>query len=84
MPCGPQLIEEVSSHLSEMDGTKPINIRDAIGIWDGKFLTIRVIRYAISELIKQGRARRQGAGRQTRIYAVKNEPAAYAHIIHRK
>jgi predicted HTH transcriptional regulator len=58
MPCGQQLIEAVADVLAKPDQTAytPNEIR--LGL--GGLITTRAIRYAIAELIKQGRAKRKG------------------------
>lgn len=71
MPCGPQLIEAVASQLGIGGGMFPHDI--AVGMHNHMDLrpTPRAIRYAITELIKQGRARRDGT--QGPVYAVRAE-----------
>ncbi len=70
MPCGAQLIEAVASNLSLDDGYIP---EDFLGMVakSGHMVSIRAIRYAITELIKSGRARRDG--RNGPVYAVRSE-----------
>ena len=67
MPCGPQLIEAVASMLSTDDGMEPNSILFALNA----SCSLRAIRYAITELIKTGRARRDG--RNGPVYAVRSE-----------
>lgn len=64
MPCGPQLIEAVAACLP-IDGATSTEIQDILG---SSQASRRAIRYAISELIKQGRAKRKG--QQGPVYAV--------------
>jgi hypothetical protein len=82
MPCGPHLIEAVARVLA--DGPmRPADIQAAIetrAFGHGKPRnghggppTTRSIRYAITELIKQGRAKRKG--QQGPVYAVREENA---------
>lgn len=70
MPCGPQLIEAVASQLGTGGGMFPYDIQEGLRIHLDMHLTQRSIRYAITELIKQGRAKREG--RQGAVYAVKD------------
>ena len=63
MPCGQQLIEAVAGCLREDTGTSPEHLH----VYNNK-VTMRAIRYAITELIKSGRARRDK--RNGPIYAV--------------
>ncbi len=66
MPCGLQLIEAVAGSLSETVGKTSTQVsRDVVGT------SQRCIRYAIAELIKQGRAKRKG--QQGPVYAVREE-----------
>lgn len=67
MPCGPHLIEAVASRLHVQFGARPIGIAADLDRIHGK-VTTRAIRYAITELIKQGRAKRKG--QQGPVYAV--------------
>lgn len=70
MPCGPALIEAVANRLHAKFGAKPAGIAmDLERI--GQPTSNRAIRYAISELIKSGRAKRKG--RQGPVYAVRAE-----------
>lgn len=80
MPCGPHLIEAVARILDE--GPKmPADIQAAVQPYrfgngaarggDRKPPTTRSIRYAITELIKQGRAKRKG--QQGPVYAVRED-----------
>jgi hypothetical protein len=69
MPCGPQLIEAVASQLHADDGKRPSDIMlELLNIYP---TSGRSIRYAIAELIKQGRAKRKG--QQGPVYAVREE-----------
>ena len=70
MPCGPQLIEAVAKCLSADSGATAWAIHADLEPVLGK-ITTRSIRYAIAELIKQGRAKRKG--QQGPVYAVKEE-----------
>ncbi len=83
MPCGPHLIEAVARILDE--GPKmPGEIQAAVGVHmfghgkprNGRTQppTTRSIRYAIAELIKQGRAKRKG--QQGPVYAVREDDRA--------
>ena len=67
MPCGAQLIEAVASHLSPDEGSSVYHLL----LKSGRTVTMRAIRYAITELIRSGRARRDG--RNGPVYAVRNE-----------
>ena len=67
MPCGPKLIEAVAKLLSSDDGMSPSSIHFALN----SSHTTRSIRYAVAELIKQGRAMRKG--QQGPVYAVREE-----------
>ena len=71
MPCGTQLIEAVAKRLQHVpsDGVTPRELKMLLGIR----ASTRAIRYAITELIKQGRAKRTGRGRNTAVYAVRAE-----------
>lgn len=64
MPCGPQLIEAVASVLHVTNGHTPTTIYEQLTMQASN----RAIRYAIAELIKQGRAKRKG--QQGPVYAV--------------
>ena len=64
MPAGPQLIEAVASVLQYDAGRMPGDIQHFLA---GRYST-RAIRYAITELIKAGRATRKG--QQGPVYAV--------------
>ncbi len=68
MPCGAQLIEAVALILNPVDGYSPNQIQEAHGF---PTPSLRAIRYAITELIKSGRARRDG--RNGPVYAVRGE-----------
>ncbi len=68
MPCGAQLIEAVAAHLSPDEG----NLVGDLLYKSGRTVTMRAIRYAITELIKTGRARRDG--RNGPVYAVIKPP----------
>jgi len=67
MPCGPQLIEAVASHLSPSEGHLAGDLLHKVG----RPITMRTIRYAITALVKEGRARR--VGRNGPIYAVRSK-----------
>ena len=67
MPCGHQLIEAVAANLSTEEG---FLVGDLLHK-SGRSVTMRAIRYAITELIKSGRARRDK--RNGPIYAVRSE-----------
>ena len=71
MPCGAQLIEAVAAQLGPGGGMFPHDI--AVGLHYHLDLrpTSRAIRYAITELIRSGRARRDG--RNGPVYAVRSE-----------
>lgn len=72
MPCGPQLIEVVAAQLQVQNGITPVVIQRAIKAHPkGNEPSRRAIRYALAELIKQGRAKRKG--QQGPVYAVKEE-----------
>lgn len=71
MPCGPQLIEAVASQLGTGGGMFIHDISEGLRIHLDLHPTRRAIRYAISELIKQGRAKRMG--QQGPVYAVRVE-----------
>jgi hypothetical protein len=71
MPCGPQLIEAVASQLGTGGGMFPHDISEGLRIHLDLHPSHRSIRYAIAELIKQGRAKRKG--QQGPIYAVRAE-----------
>ena len=75
MPCGPQLVEAVAREL-EFDGVTvtPRYLQAKFGLLGIDVPTTRAIRYAIAELIKQGRARRDKPSGP--VYAVKQEQAA--------
>lgn len=66
MPCGPKLIETVARLL---DAEKGLHTPTILVHVPGN-VSRRAIRYAINELVKQGRAVRKG-GRQGAVYAVK-------------
>lgn len=68
MPCGPDLIEAVAACLQPDDGLFPSEILAMLNKVD---VTPRAVRYAIAELIKSGRARRNG--QQGPVYAVRME-----------
>lgn len=70
MPCGPQLIEAVAAQLHVQNGTIPSEIQRRLELVKWDEISRRAIRYAITELIKQGRAKRRG--QQGPVYAVKN------------
>lgn len=70
MPCGPDLIETVASQLGPGGGMFPYDIQEGLRIHLDLHPTQRAIRYAISELIKQGRAKREG--NQGPVYAVRD------------
>lgn len=75
MPCGPLLIEAVAAQLHVQNGKKPNEIRYDIHCAEfpsRPHLSLRAIRYAITELIKTGRARRQG-NKYGPVYAVVQE-----------
>ncbi len=65
MPCGPSLIEAVASQLHVQNGIRPVNLQGGISPPP----SLRAIRYAIAELVKTGRARRQG-NKYGPVYAV--------------
>lgn len=74
MPYGPQLIEVVARCMEANDevsqfGLWPAEIVGMLG--PHRSVTPRSIRYAIAELIKQGRAKRKG--QQGPVYAVREE-----------
>lgn len=69
MPCGPQLIEAVEARLHVQFGARPAGIAADLDRIYGA-VTTRAVRYAIAELVKQGRAKRKGL--QGPVYAVKN------------
>lgn len=77
MPCGPQLIEAVAAVIFDKGSGIPRTIQTALMMQDyglpisSQPITTRAIRYAISELIKQGRAKRKG--QQGPVYAVRAE-----------
>lgn len=71
MPCGPALIEAVASQLEADSGYFPDDLKMFVMLSTGKHSSLRAIRYAISELIKSGRAKRKG--RQGPVYAVRVE-----------
>lgn len=70
MPCGPDLIEAVASQLGRGGGMFPYDIQEGLRIYWDLHPTQRAIRYAIFELIKQGRAKREG--NQGPVYAVRD------------
>ena len=65
MPCGAQLIEAVAACLPT-DGASPSEIQDILG---SSMASKRAIRYAITALVRAGRARRDS--RYGPVYAVK-------------
>lgn len=68
MPCGPQLIESVIQILKSSDrGWTPAQLRAQINVKP----SLRAIRYAIQELIKDGRVARHGE--YGPVYAVRAE-----------
>lgn len=81
MACGPQLIEAVAVQLNLHNGRILRDIQKTM--WAGlkenrpsilqgdKPPTLRAIRYAIAELIRAGRARRDGIAGP--VYAVRQE-----------
>ena len=71
MPCGPVLIEAVASQLGVGGGMFPRDIAYGMMVHLDIRPTPRAIRYAISELIKSGRAKRKG--RQGPVFAVRAE-----------
>lgn len=72
MPCGPHLIEAVAAQLHVQNGLTPVTIQRAIKAHPkSNEPSRRAIRYAIAELIKQGRAKRKG--QQGPVYAVNGE-----------
>jgi hypothetical protein len=71
MPCGVQLIEAVESHLQLTPGGLTVEALQNV-VWETyRRVTMRAIRYAITELIRSGRARRDG--RNGPVYAVRSE-----------
>jgi hypothetical protein len=70
MPAGQQLIEAVAKQLHVQNGARPIGIYSALQEIYGH-VSLRAIRYAIAELVKSGRARRDSA--QGPVYAVRND-----------
>ena len=69
MPCGQQLIDAVEACLV-LNCRTPRDVHKFIKLDEP--VSLRAIRYAITELIKLGRAKRDG--RQGPVYAVRNEP----------
>ena len=55
MPCGPALINAVASVLDDKGCTPAIIQKRLSG-----YHSLRAIRYAVAELIEQGRAKRKG------------------------
>lgn len=68
MPCGSQLIEAVAAQLHVQNGITPSEIQRRLEIIKWDETSRRAIRYAIAELIKQGRAKRKG--QQGPVYAI--------------
>ena len=71
MPAGPNLIEAVASQLGTGGGMFPNDIREGLRIHLDMQPSFRAIRYAIAELVKSGRARRDST--QGPVYAVRQE-----------
>lgn len=60
MPCGPHLIEAVAAQLHVQNGIIPSEIQRRLELIKWDEISRRAIRYALAELIKQGRAKRKG------------------------
>lgn len=75
MPCGPKLIEEVYDRISKYsDGLTTNELRNILSAQlEQMIVSDRAIRYAIAELIKSGRARRDG--QMGPVYAVRQDRA---------
>ena len=76
MPCGSKLIEVVASELSVTTGKHPWQIELGLPA-KGMKASRRAVRYAVTELLKTGRAIRLGA--KGVVYAAPEIPAAETH-----